>query len=101
MNRAIYVISEEIGESDRYSPTWTTKFIESDGDTLDELLANATYFFIDQDGGDVGQEPADDTTAYNFIRDWYYEHRCPEVEDVRQLDPMDLARDYYVRRDED
>lgn len=101
MSRTIYQIEEDLGESDRYSPIWTSKFLVTHGNDLNELLDNAEYFFIDQDGGEVGDSVADDRDAYNFIKDWYYTHRCPEVEDVRQKDPMDVARDYYVRRDEE
>lgn len=66
-----------IEESDFGSTTgdygnWLGKSLYSEGNTLDELLDNATYFLIDQDGGEAGELPADDNRAIRFITSEYY-----------------------------
>ena len=39
------------------------------GSSLEELLANASYSLIDQDGGEVRQVEADDDLAEKLIRE--------------------------------
>lgn len=47
-------------ECDSYEPRFASyDAIVCEGDTLEELLANATVWICDQDGGELGSEPAD------------------------------------------
>lgn len=93
--RYLYSIDNvDMGESDKYG-YFTNKQLTTFGDNLQELLDNAGYSYIDQDGGDVSQGPADDAAAVNYIEDWYRENKCPEMEHVTGLkDPMTVAKEY-------
>lgn len=50
---------------------WRTYDLEAHGDTLDELIDSAVYWQTDEDGGEMGEVPADDVKAQSFIIDWY------------------------------
>ena len=84
----------DLGASDRYEPQWSNKELTTYGNTLNELLDNASYFFIDQNGGELGDDVADDQDAINYITDWYHMHKCPEHEPKCEIDPMTLAKNY-------
>jgi hypothetical protein len=46
---------------------WRSYDLETEGETLEELLANAVYWQIDQDGGSLGEVEADDDHAVDYI----------------------------------
>lgn len=95
MSKYIYYIENvDMGASDRYEPRWSNKELSTFGDSLADLLDNAAYFFIDQDGGDLGDSIADDQDAINYITDWYNENKCPEIEPKNAIDPMTLAKNF-------
>lgn len=92
--RNIYEIGPiDFGASDRYE-YFTNLELQSYGDTLDELIDNATYSYIDQDGGDVATDIADDNQAIDYITDWYHQHKCPDIEPKREIDFMTVAKNY-------
>jgi hypothetical protein len=45
----------------------------AEGDTEEELWADATYMMIDQDGGEVGQTEADDKYAIRIVSKFFEE----------------------------
>jgi hypothetical protein len=95
--RTLYSIEGiDMGESSRYEPMFTSKQLDTYGDNLGELLDNATYFYIDQDGGEVGQSAADDDAAHDYIKEWYRENQVPEMEFHYDKDPMELAKEYDI-----
>jgi hypothetical protein len=51
---------------------WCSYDLDTEGNTLDELLDNASYYMTDQDGGEIGFTEADDALAYELI----VEHYC-------------------------
>lgn len=55
---------------------WRSYDLETEGDTLEELLDNAIYWQTDQDGGEMGDVPADDTSAQKHIAKWYAVAAC-------------------------
>jgi hypothetical protein len=52
---------------------WRSYDLQSEGDTLEELLTNAVYWQTDQDGGSLGEVEADDDAAQAYITNWYNE----------------------------
>lgn len=70
--------SADLGESDNYCPRWACKELSTYGDTLEELIDNAAYFFIDQDGGELDDSPADDNEAVEYIVKWF-EKNCASI----------------------
>jgi len=82
----------DLGSSDRYE-CWSSVELSSYGDSLADLLDNAEYSFTDQDGGELGNEPANDRRAIQAIKAWYAKHGTTEVEPPRETDPMTLAKD--------
>lgn len=50
---------------------WCSFDLITEGNTLEELLDNAIYFLIAQDGEDVGERVADDKLAYDLITKEY------------------------------
>lgn len=54
-------------------PPWRSYDLETEGDTLEELLDNAVYWQTDQDGGSLGEVPADDDEAQEYIIKWFHE----------------------------
>lgn len=53
------------------SPMFISLDLEATGDTLDEMLNNASYWQIDQDGGERGHIEADDVRAQDYITDFF------------------------------
>jgi hypothetical protein len=93
--RTLYSIEGvDMGESSRFEPMFTNKELSTYGDNLGELLDNACYIYIDQDGGEVATDTADDQAAVNYIKDWYNTNNCPEMEYPYEKDCMKLAKDY-------
>lgn len=78
---------ENLGEDSKYEPRYCEAFLSSEGDNFDELIDNAEYFFIDQDGGEIGSAKADDTRAFKFIKEWFAEHgECESLEDRKNAE---------------
>lgn len=50
---------------------WRSYDLETYGHTLEELLSNAVYWQTDQDGGSIGDVPADDPAAQEYIEAEY------------------------------
>lgn len=50
---------------------WRSYDLETFGHTLEELLENAVYWQTDQDGGSIGEVPADDAKAQEYIEAEY------------------------------
>jgi hypothetical protein len=99
--RTLYNIEGvDMGESDRYD-RFTNRELHTFGDNLGELLDNAAYFYIDQDGGEVSQGPADDEAAHDYIKEWYRENQVPEMEFHYDKDPMELAKEYDIDTQDD
>jgi hypothetical protein len=89
----LYAVKDESDERG-----WYSMDLISDGSTLEELLDNAAYIMIDQDGGEVGQRPADDRMAVRLITA-EYERQATEMQDPRHFsDPAELER-YYEDED--
>jgi hypothetical protein len=92
--RTLYSIEDiDFGESDKFH-FFTNRQLFTFGDNLEELLDNAVYILIDQDGGEAGEERADDQGAIDYVTDWYRQHNCPEMEFPysNEKDPMTLAK---------
>ena len=58
--------------SDSDEGVWYSCDLQTMGNTLEELLDNAVYFKIDQDGGEIGDYPADDKLAHDLITEEYH-----------------------------
>ena len=50
---------------------WRSYDLETEGATLEECLENAVYWQTDQDGGSLGDIPADDDRAVAAIEKWW------------------------------
>lgn len=50
---------------------WRSYELYTEGSTLDECLSNAVYWLEDQDGGSMGDRPADDNDAVDYITNWF------------------------------
>lgn len=50
---------------------WRSYDLHTEGSTLEELLNNAVYWQIDQDGGCLGYVSADDSIAVEYITTEY------------------------------
>ena len=58
--RPKYEIEIDVQDYSIDGPVWRNyDILSSEGDTLDELLGNAVVSIMDQDGSEVGLEPAD------------------------------------------
>jgi hypothetical protein len=88
-----YIDHADLGEDSRFEPRFSSIEISSEGSTFLELLENATYNWIDQDGGDLGDGPANDTRAVRFITEWC-EKRGISLEIEKNSD-----RQYEIQRD--
>lgn len=67
-----YVFCSDFKEHQDAGP-WRSYDLESEGNSLDELLENAVYWQVDQDGGSLGDTPADDADAVSYIETWFAE----------------------------
>lgn len=92
--RNIYEIGPiDLGESDRFD-RFATKELHSYGDSLAELIDNATYSYIDQDGGEILTDVADDNDAIMHIEEYYRLNKCPEMEFIADDDPLSVDKEY-------
>lgn len=66
-----------LGEDSRFEPRYSSIKLSSEGSSYIELLENATYWWIDQDGESLADGPADDNRAVNFIKEWCEEREIP------------------------
>jgi hypothetical protein len=71
--------SVNMGESSRYEPRFSVAELTTFGNTLEELIENAGYSWIDQDGGEIDSGIADDDEAVEYITNWFKENGKPEV----------------------
>lgn len=51
----------------------------SEGDSLDELLDNATIYWSDQDGGEAGESEGDDDWCAELIQTEYYKKIAKDI----------------------
>jgi hypothetical protein len=65
-----YIDNVNLGEDSRFEPRYSSIEISSEGSSYIELLENATYWWMDQDGGSLADGPADDDRAQQFIKEW-------------------------------
>ena len=56
---------------------WRSYDLQAEGRSVDELIESAVYWQIDQDGGSLGDIPADDNRAVEFILNWCKERGVP------------------------
>lgn len=60
-------------ECDRYEPRWSSyDGLQAYGDTLEELLENASISIIDQDGGELDTCEADEPWMHELIVEAYW-----------------------------
>lgn len=50
----------------------------SEGNNLSELIENASFSLVDQDGGERGMRPADSHEVEAFIVEWFLEQQAKE-----------------------
>jgi hypothetical protein len=69
---------------------WRSYHLFAEGDTLEQLLDSAVYFMTDQDGGEMGEVPADDAKAQAYITKYFYareerEHKSEQIAREKRL----------------
>lgn len=69
--------------------------LSSHGDNLADLLDNATYILINDDGDISHEKPATDKKAEEFIVEWYYDRMDQSYEEdvVREAKKTEWAVD--------
>ena len=80
---------------------WRCCDLCAEGRTVDELIEDARYWQTDQDGGCLGDIPADDNRAVEFILEWCRTNGVPETLEeprVEEIDPESGMRVADLKR---
>jgi hypothetical protein len=76
---------------------WRSYDLQAEGDTLEELLDSAVYWQTDQDGGSLGDRPADDSHAQVYIEKWFREKTKGRLSDTRWYPRLAKRKDLDVK----